>query len=68
MSYSVLGNRKFSEKPGYVADNNNDLIELLKTNPPMGTSCLLLTDGKIYILNSNQQWIPIKLSALDFLN
>ena len=56
MAYSVLSNK---EKPVYVADSTSDLNTLTQTNPPMGTSCLVLSNGEVYIINSNRQWIPL---------
>ena len=56
MAYSVLSNK---EKPVYVADSTSDLNTLAQTNPPMGSSCLVLSNGEVYIINSNGQWIPL---------
>ena len=54
--YSILSN---NEKPTYVADTPDDLSLILQTNPPMGSSCLVLSNGEVYIINSNKQWIPL---------
>ena len=56
MAYSILSNK---EKPVYVADSTSDLNILVQTNPPMGASCLVLSNGEVYIINSNKQWIPL---------
>lgn len=59
MSYSVLENNGPDGKTVYVADDGSDLNDLKKINPPMGTSCLIIATGQIYILNSQKNWIEI---------
>ena len=59
MSYSVLENNGPDGKTVYVADSFNDLSALKETNPPMGTSCLIIATGKVYILNSQKNWIEL---------
>lgn len=59
MSYSVLKNNGPDGKISYIADNVEDLTALLETNPPMGTNCLVLSDGNVYILNSSKKWVML---------
>lgn len=59
MGYSILNNNGPAGKATYVADTYADLATLKETDPPMGTSCLVLENSQVYIIDSQKQWVAL---------